>query len=504
MPLYDKVVAGAEQPDRAVLAAWGILSSLFAVLACRAAIVHLTVQQCTALLCFSLLVVAYAVWRAIACSAQDDDFQEAEEPSCFRREPQPYSAQASSSSPSEPSGGKPSASGGQAAPPKSHSRPEAPAPPKSPRTAAREAIGTRMNSEQAAKAAEKIVALQRYVSGTRVASLDDFWEFFDMPHPGRDRMWFLASDPVIQTLKSKLNRQRLLMHPDKNSHPDAEKTFKYLEQCHQRLTSAFVRDDPKQRENVHQRTRREEEELRQEETRRRAQEEERARFEEKRAREEEERLRKQEEELKKAEKDQERLEWMLRAKQAHEQALQIKAVARPQRAMPTFGPFSLTCTAGAKDEHDAPGSDLNQCAPRVALPRGPEAGILKVQILGAKDLPTQQWFMATNAYAVATIGPPGLGTSARSPGAASANPVWNFSFQAPVFRNDTSLRVTVWREGFGGIWLNEDAIVGSVDIPLLDLEEWSSCVIGRVLEPREWCGSPSCMVLELKAHFEWH
>eukprot|EP00971_Amphidinium_carterae_P333717 6468586-Amphidinium_carterae.1 len=35
MPLYDKVVAGAEQPDRAVLAAWGILSSLFAVLACR-------------------------------------------------------------------------------------------------------------------------------------------------------------------------------------------------------------------------------------------------------------------------------------------------------------------------------------------------------------------------------------------------------------------------------------------------------------------------------------
>ncbi|CAJ1414626.1 unnamed protein product, partial [Effrenium voratum] len=90
-----------------------------------------------------------------------------------------------------------------------------------------------------------------------------------------------ASEPIMQQLKGKLNRQRLLFHPDKNGHPeagpegdseiDAEKTFKFLEVCHRKLMTSYTR----QTESVHQRTRREEEELKKEEERRKKQEEER-------------------------------------------------------------------------------------------------------------------------------------------------------------------------------------------------------------------------------------
>ena len=31
-----------------------------------------------------------------------------------------------------------------------------------------------------------------------------------------------STDPLLQRLKGKLNRQRLLFHPDKNGHPEAE------------------------------------------------------------------------------------------------------------------------------------------------------------------------------------------------------------------------------------------------------------------------------------------
>ena len=47
------------------------------------------------------------------------------------------------------------------------------------------------------------------------------WAFFDMPAPTSSRSMD-PSDPVMQTLKGKLNRQRLLFHPDKNGHPEAE------------------------------------------------------------------------------------------------------------------------------------------------------------------------------------------------------------------------------------------------------------------------------------------
>lgn len=89
--------------------------------------------------------------------------------------------------------------------------------------------------------------------------LDEMWGFFNLEPPGSRRS-MADSDPLLQQLKSKLNRQRLLFHPDKNGHPEAEKTFKFLEVCHQKLMLAYTR----QKESVHQRTRREEEELKQE------------------------------------------------------------------------------------------------------------------------------------------------------------------------------------------------------------------------------------------------
>ena len=58
-------------------------------------------------------------------------------------------------------------------------------------------------------------------------NLDEMWAFFDMPAPTSSRSMD-QSDPVMQTLKGKLNRQRLLFHPDKNGHPEAEEDQKHL------------------------------------------------------------------------------------------------------------------------------------------------------------------------------------------------------------------------------------------------------------------------------------
>merc|ERR1719389_38556 len=98
------------------------------------------------------------------------------------------------------------------------------------------------------------------------------WGFLDMQAPSQNRLD--PQDPVLKTLRAKMNRQRLILHPDKNGHPDAEKTFKYLEQSYQRLTGVFLRKDSRRNESVHQRTRREEDELREEQERRRREEEE--------------------------------------------------------------------------------------------------------------------------------------------------------------------------------------------------------------------------------------
>jgi len=51
--------------------------------------------------------------------------------------------------------------------------------------------------------------------------LDEMWGFFDLDPPASRRSMD-PTDPLLQRLKGKLNRQRLLFHPDKNGHPEAE------------------------------------------------------------------------------------------------------------------------------------------------------------------------------------------------------------------------------------------------------------------------------------------
>ena len=151
----------------------------------------------------------------------------------------------------------------------------------SPRAVARGLVGLKLGTEQALKAAEKIVQLRPFVQG-RSCTKEQIWGFFDLP-PTR----FREEDVMTMQakLKTKLNRMRLLLHPDKNCHPDAEQTFKFLEQCHGRLVNV------RQRETVRERTMREEHEFREGELRRRQQHVEREMCEERRAKEEERRLR---------------------------------------------------------------------------------------------------------------------------------------------------------------------------------------------------------------------
>ena len=54
--------------------------------------------------------------------------------------------------------------------------------------------------------------------------LDDMWGFFDLDAPSSRRSMD-PTDPLLQKLKGKLNRQRLLFHPDKNGHPEARGDF---------------------------------------------------------------------------------------------------------------------------------------------------------------------------------------------------------------------------------------------------------------------------------------
>ena len=59
------------------------------------------------------------------------------------------------------------------------------------------------------------------------------WGFFDLDAPSSRRS-LDPTDPLLQKLKGKLNRQRLLFHPDKNRHPEAGRFssfFSFKEIC---------------------------------------------------------------------------------------------------------------------------------------------------------------------------------------------------------------------------------------------------------------------------------
>lgn len=379
----------------------------------------------------------------------------------------------------EPTGKAPGATAPAPAPPATPATP-APKPkpkpkpkPLSPRSQAKELVGSRMSPEQAQKAAEKIISLRSYVERTDPINLDEMWAFFDMPAPTSSRSMD-PSDPVMQTLKGKLNRQRLLFHPDKNGHPEAEKTFKFLEVCHQKLMRAYTR----QGESVHQRTRREEEELKKEEERRRKQEEERRAQMALIEKEEEERVRR-------AEMEKQRLEAMLQAKQL---AFEAKCnnsqilTRSSSNELPVAGIFANTCALsksllGRQEDSEQPAAPI---------------GALKVQLLRARDLPTPEYFLSGFNFAEVRVGE----QSFQSPKVPGENPVWDCSFSYQVHRVDTVLGVSIFREG----WF-QDYLVGKLEIPFLDIEEWSGHPIGRLLESPE--ASDACMLLELRASFEW-
>lgn len=388
-------------------------------------------------------------------------------------------------------------------------------PPLSPRTRARSLVGTRLGAEQAAKAADAILALEPFVSGNRTASLDDIWTFFDLPRPSGGS--FQESDAVAKSLRAKLNRQRLLLHPDKNGHPDAEKTFKYLEQCNRRLTDSCMRRTPGSYETSAQRTRREEEELKKESQRRQKEEEERLAAEAERRRQEEELERQQREEaerkareeaerIRKAEEEKERLEWMMRAKVAMSARTAPQARAPPQ---PCGGDSDSVDDRSAALEGPAARLEAPLLAPASTAPPRPgfEAGMapkaaaklmgkLTLAVLGVSGLPRCGW-VETNAYAIACVG----FTKCRTPGLPGCNPRWNSQMDFQVRSEDQGLIVTVWREGWGYSLLGDD-FLGRIEIPFLDFEDWSGCVIGRVMESADPEAKES-IVVELKASIDW-
>ncbi|CAE7601622.1 gnl [Symbiodinium natans] len=360
------------------------------------------------------------------------------------------------------------------APPAPAPKPKPKPKPLSPRSQAKELVGSRMSPEQAQKAAEKILSLRSYVERTDPINLDEMWAFFDMPAPTSSRSMD-PSDPIMQTLKGKLNRQRLLFHPDKNGHPEAEKTFKFLEVCHQKLMRAYTR----QGESVHQRTRREEEELKKEQERRQKQEEERRAQMALIEKEEEERVRR-------AERQQQRLEAMLQAKQSAFEAKCNNSQILPRTCsneLPVTGIFANTCVlskslVGRQEDAEEPTAAI---------------GRLKVCLQRARDLPVPEYFLSGFNFAEVRVGE----QSFQSPKVAGENPVWDCSFSYDVHRVDTVLKVSIFREG----WF-QDNFLGKLEIPFLDIEEWSGHPIGRLLEPEDDVGD-SCMLLELCASFEW-
>lgn len=195
--------------------------------------------------------------------------------------------------------------------------------------------------------------------------------------------------------------------------------------------------------------------------------------------------------MRKAELEQARLDAMLRDKEARGSLFE-------QRRKRTSAPHGQD----VPEPDEKPESVLLPHASSASNTGAPfqPVGSLTVHVLCAKDLPAQSYFTATNAYAKIRVGFQRF----YSPALPGCSPVWGSSFTFDVHRVDTALRVEVYREGLG--WgLLEDELVGSTEIPFLDLEEWSGCRIGRVLEnedPQTVDGG-SCATLELKASLHW-
>merc|ERR1712048_878435 len=129
-------------------------------------------------------------------------------------------------------------------------------------------------------------------------------------------------------------------------------------------------------------------------------------------------------------------------------------------------------------------------------------GKLKVTIIAARGVPSAGYFMGPpNAYAFASVGI----TKFRTPSKTGCNPTWSATestFEFEVHVEDVGLIVTIWREGWGYSLLGDD-FMGRVEIPFLDLEDWSGCVIGRVLEAAD-PEAAECLEVDLKASIEWY
>jgi len=395
--------------------------------------------------------------------------------------------------------------------PRQPAKAPAPAPPpkpQTPRTRARTLVGTKLSEEQAAKAAAIIMKLEPFVKGQKKASLDEIWTFLDVDKPFGNS--YKEGDPTAKSLRGKMNRQRLLLHPDKNMHPDAEATFKFLEQCNQRLIDSCMRKAGGN-ESTAQRTRREEQDLRQEEQKRRKQEEEWEATQEKIRKEEEEKWRQENQKVQKAESDRQRYEKMLRDKEnmLQNQAARVaRARAPPTSSWPTS---FLNADDPPLNEHEPPCA-LPSSQPLPAVQPGLPAsdgtsgagepdpkelvGKLTLTVLNARDLPPGGFFSETNAYCMAGVG----SQRTRTTSVPGVHPKWDCTFEFDLHMEDQGLYVTVWREGWGFSLLGDD-FLGRIEIPFLDLDDWSGCVIGRVIEGAD--PDADSMVLELKASIEW-
>jgi len=349
----------------------------------------------------------------------------------------------------------------------------------SPRTVATQLVGNRLNVDQAKLAAQKIVQLAPYVNGPRrqVLDLNGLWPLFDMAVP--PAVQASEVDTLTRKLRLRLNRYRLLLHPDKNAHPQAQRSFTFLEECHQRLADSLRKPMAETRQ---QRRCREEREFQQEQECRARREREQKAVQERIQKEEESDFRK----AKADENERVRLEAMQRDKELRiKKHIEGNMLPRfPDVATGLSGIFARTCAC------------VSSVIPSDEEPRsGTPLGTLSGRLLSATDLPPAGLlFQSSRTYAVANMG---VQTFQSPRVVASCNPSWNCSFRFDVYSIKSAFCVTVFREG----WL-EDQPLGKVEIPLLDLNEWSGCAIGRVLQPADCTHGPT-MVLELKAVLEW-
>ncbi|CAK0845926.1 unnamed protein product [Prorocentrum cordatum] len=118
-------------------------------------------------------------------------------------------------------------------------------------------------------------------------------------------------------------------------------------------------------------------------------------------------------------------------------------------------------------------------------------------------------FVASDARAVVSVGDQRRRTRTL-PGCC---PRWGEVFNFNVHAVDTALRLEVYRQHVANAVTNglvddllEDKLVGLVEVPFLDLDEWSGSDIGRVLENPKGAemDSESCMLIEFRATLDWY